>query len=331
MADGQLRTEIQYGGEAVYGTEVATPTEIGRVLRFTPTNENNMIYSRGLGEGRNVQNAVYGMYNCGGELEWEVHDFAFLKHWIGPQSGSGNAGSHYVLTESAIVGVSDSASIQSFSMEVNHQNLTVDDTDTYVGCVGDTFTLSGRIGTKLMANATLVAQKVISSTTGTAYTPTTTNPWIMAQGTWKWGAAPTTVAGVQAFTISYANGLIPNPSIDSRFYGIPVAGLRDYNFTILVKMEAAIATTLRDNFYGQANSPITPTSSASPTADLELEIILTEGSSSTNRNATIWLDDCSIDSIGKPIALGDELVLLEVNGTAKSGRGGVPIEWWTIA
>jgi len=330
MADGQLRTEIQYGGETTYGTEAATTQEIGKVTNFTPTNNNNLIYSRGMGEGRDVSNTMWGNYDCGGSVEWEVHDFAFLKHWIGPQSGAGSDGDPYLLTEDDIVGVTTN-DIQAFSLEANYQNTSSDDTDTYTGCVGNSFTLNGSIGSVLTCSADFVAQKVTSSTTGTVYTPVTTNPWIMVQSTIKWGSAPTTVAGIQSFSISYANNLIVNRSATSRFISIPVAGLRDYKFTLLVKMESAIATTLRDDFYGQSNIPIAGTADANPTANLEFKIEFTEGSSSADRNAYVWLDQCSIDDIGKPVAIGGELVVLEVSGTAKTGRSNAPISWWTVA
>jgi len=330
-SDAQLRTEIQYGGEAAaYGTEAATTTEIGKVTSFTPNNSNNFIYSRGLGDGRDYSNALWGNYDCGGNIVWEVHDFAFFRHWIGPLTGAGSTASPYVLTEDDNIGIVATTSIQAFSLEVNHQQgiTPTDDTDTYVGCVGQDFTLNGSIGSILTCNANFVAQKVISSTTGTAYTPVTTNPWLMAQGTVSFDATPTAVAGVQNFSLSYTNSLIINRDATSRFIAIPVAGFRVYNFTLLVKMNATIATQIRDKFYGQANSPIAGTGDANPTADLEFKLVFTEGAVSGDQQAAIWLDDCTIDSIGKPVAIGNELVLMSVNGTAQTARTNIPVTWY---
>lgn len=330
-SDAQLRTEIQYGGEtAAYGTEVATTTEIGKVKSFTPINNNNLIYTRGLGDGRNYTNALWGNYDCGGNITWEVHDFAFLRHWIGPLTGAGSTASPYVLTEDDDVGIVAATTIQSFSLEVNHQQgLTpTDDTDTYTGCVGNTFTLNGSIGSILTCSADFVAQKVTSSTSGTAYTPVTTNPWLMAQGIASFDSTPTAVAGVQNFSLTYNNSLIINRDATSRFITMPIAGPRTYNFTTLVKMNATIATQIRDKFYGQANSPIVATGDANPTADLEFKLVFTEGAVSGDQQATIWLDDCTIDSIGKPVAVGNELVMMSVNGTAQSGRSNTPITWY---
>ncbi len=330
-SDSQLRTEVQYGGEtSSYGNEATTGTEIGKVKSFTPINNNNIIYTRGLGDGRNYTNALWGNYDCGGNITWEVHDFAFLKHWIGPLTGAGTTGDPYILTENDNVGFVEATSIQTFSLEVNHQQgiTPTDDTDTYIGCVGNNFTLNGSIGTILTCNADFVAQKVVSSTTGTAYTPVTTNPWLMAQGTVKWASSPSTVAGIQDFSLTYSNSLIITRDATSRFITMPVAGPRIYNFTLLVKMNATIASTIRDDFYGQANEPIDATGDANPTADLEFEVLFTEGSASSDQQAELWLDQCTIDSIGKPVAVGEEVVLMSVNGTAQTGRSNIPIKWW---
>lgn len=330
MVDGQFRTEIQYGGESTYGTEVATTQEIGKVSKFTPTHNNNLMHIQGLGEGRDVTHSLYGVYDCGFDIEWEVSDFAFLKHWIGPQTGSGNTSSPYILTENDYVGLNTST-IQCFSMEVNHQDLATDDTDTYTGCVGNNFSLSGQIGSTLKCKASGVARSVTSSTTGTAYTAITTNPWIMAQGTWSWGTGPSAVAGIQSFTVDYSNSLIISRDIDSRFIAMPIAGIRSYKFSIVVKMTSTIATTFRDVFYGQANSPVTGVASASVIPDYELKILFSEGSSAGNRNAYLWLDACSIDSISKDISVGGDVVALTISGTAQTGRSNVPISWWTVA
>jgi len=42
------------------------------------------------------------------------------------------------------------------------------------------------------------------------------------------------------------------------------------------------------------------------------------------------LDQCSIDDISKPIALGGDLVLMSFNGTAREGKNNDPITWWTV-
>lgn len=329
-ATTSIFTKIQYGGESTYGTEATTGTEIkGKIQGFIPINENGLIKERGIGDGRNVANTLYGPYNCGGSLSWHVADFDFLKHWVGPLSGAGTAGDPYLLTEDDVVGVTTN-DIQAFSLEVNSPTGATDDVDTYAGCVGNSFSLSGSIGTPLICSADFVAQKPTSSTSGTAYTPVTTNPWVMHQGTWKYGATPTTFTGLQSFNITYSNNLIIERDAASRFINQPIAGIRDYTFTITVVTNADINSVLRDNFYGQANTPIAGTVSASPTINIEFEVALTEGSSSTNRNATIWLDQAFIDSIGKAIDIGGGLVIYTINGHAQDGKSSTPIKWWTV-
>lgn len=332
MGKSSIFTAIQFGGQtSAYETEAATTEELkGKILSFTSINENSLIKERGLGDGRNVTNTLYGPYNCGGSIVWHPAAFDFLKYWIGPMTGAGTAGDPYLLTEDNIVGLTTD-DIQVFSLEVNIPKGTTDDVDTYIGCVGNSFSISGSIGGPVTVSADFLARHVVSSTSGTAYTPTTTNPWMMHQGTWKWGSSPTAFTGLQSFNINYSNNLIDERDSNSRFRQQPIADGRDYNFSITVITTASINTTLRDDFYGQADTPIAGVVSASPTPNLEFEVVLSEGSSSTNRNATIWLDNAAVDSIGKPVSLGGELVIYTISGHAKSGRSSTPIKWWTVA
>jgi hypothetical protein len=326
MADGQLRTKLMYSGQtSVYSTAATPDSYIGRVKSFDPVNNNNTLPNYGSGDGRDPVNLLYGNYDSGGSLRWEVNNFDFLKHWIGFKDGAGTSGDPYKLNEADTTGLSAVSGLQVFTLEVNHINGTAEDVDTYVGCVGSNFSLSGRIGSSLEANATFVARNVISSTSGTTYTTPTTAVWRMFQGTWKWGATPSALAGVQSFTINYNNNLIVNRSADSRFISQPILGTRAYTFSLVIKMESTVATTLRDDFYGQANEPVDGSSGAVATGN-EFKIEFTDGTNSAN----IWLDDCSIDRISKPVSVdGGQMVLLQVDGTAKTGRSNAPISWWS--
>ena len=327
-----LFVKIQYGGQtSAYATEAATTSEIGKVQGFTPINENGLVLERGIGDGRDVSNTLYGPYTCGGSLSWHVHDFAFLKHWVGFQDGSGTAGSPYKLNEVDDVSLSSSAGLQVFSLEVNHLEGSTDDVDTYIGCVGNSFSLSGSIGEPVSASGDFVARHVVSSTTGTAYTPVTTNPWMMYQGTWSFGSSPSALTGIQSFSVGYTNNLVIERDAGSRFISQPLTGPRDYSWSLVIKSTASVNSSLRDNFYGQANTPVDGVSSASPTADIEFKIALSEGSSSTNRNATIWFDQASITSIGKAVNLGQGLVIYSVSGVAKSAKDNAFIKWWTVS
>lgn len=328
MVLNQQLTRYMYGPQtSAYATVGTRTTVLGRVQSFTPINKNGLMHDVGLGEGFNVAQSYFGPYDCGGSVVFNPTDFDFLKHWIGPKSGAGTAGDPYTLTEDDVVGLT-SSDIQVFSFEVANSTEGTPDVTTYVGCVGDTFDLSGAIGSKLNCNATFIARHPDNtSTTPTAYSADTGNAFLMLGGTWSWGATPTALTGVQSFNLRYSSNLIgpSNRDIDSRFIVQPVLGGRSYNFSLVIKMTSTLAASIRNDFYGASGTPATGGATANPTADLEFKVALLTGS----KNALFWLDQCSVDDISVPHQLNGGLALLTINGTAKSGRTNTPIKWWT--
>ena len=61
---------------------------------------------------------------------------------------------------------------------------------------------------------------------------------------------------------------------------------------------------------------------------------LSQGSTSGSKNAIIRLENCAIDNISKSVSLGDNIIEMTFNGTAKTGSGDPtanrPIKWWTV-
>jgi len=97
-------------------------------------------------------------------------------------------------------------------------------------------------------------------------------------------------------------------------------------------MTDSVATTLRDHFYGQTNSPSDGLDTAEPTL-YALIFDFSEGSGSGNRNAELLLSNCSINDISKPINIGDNIVELTINGAAKKGTTDTvnkPVKWWVV-
>uniref|UniRef100_A0A6M3LBK2 Tail protein n=1 Tax=viral metagenome TaxID=1070528 RepID=A0A6M3LBK2_9ZZZZ len=335
MSQASFNQKIQYGPEAsAYGTETAAYTELFRVTSINMAANNNFIYDRGLGEGLNIINTYFGPFDASGSVGYDVVDFNFLRHWIGDQSGAGTAGDPYILTEATKISAeAETATVlQPFSIESVNDTQAAKSVDIMTGCVGTTFSLSGSIGSKLTCSANFVGQKMGYRATGTTYTPVFSTALVMINGTWKWGATPTTISGVRSFTLNYANGLVLDTrSIESRFLGKPEMGQRLYNGTVTIIMGTALATTIINNFYGKLDSslytPETGSVSITPTADLEFKIEFVSGVTSAN----IWLDQCSIDNISKSVSLGGGLVLLTFAFTAKYGRSYIPISWWATA
>lgn len=328
------KTSVQYATETSYGTGGTPSTAIeGKIQTLTINNTNNLIRTTGLGEGRNETFVGWGNFECSWSMEIELASFNFLQYAIGPRGGSGTAVAPYYLEEADFRGYTGTT-LASFIMEVAGLDVSAGthNVDTLSGCVINSVGLQLNIGQTLKCSLEGFAKKVTSGTSATAYTPDTTKPWIFSQGVFKWNAS--TVARVTGATINISNNYDPElgRELGSRFPSEMEPGLRKYDWTITVKMTSAVATTLRDDFYGTANTPSDGIASAEPTFR-NIILNLSEGVTSGLRNAQILLSNCAINDISKPINIGDGIVELTINGTAKNGTLDTvnkPIKWWTV-
>lgn len=331
MAEGQVFTRFMWGGETTYGTAATRDNVLSRVQSFEPQENNSTIYERGLGEGLNIVQSYYGPYLCGATNMFNVNSFEFLKHFIGGRTGAGTAGDPYKFNEATSIGESDADLVmQPFTFEAANTTEATDDVQLFTGCIGNEFTLQATIGEIISCNATFFAQKSTRDVTATSYTPSTAKSYLAINGTWKFGATPTEFTSVRAFTINYTNNLDPNNfrTLDNRFIYLPVLSAgRLYTGSLTVYMSQSLATTIYTNFYGQTptSGPVSGSTDPAVTPDLEFKIELINGTS----NASIWLDQCSIDSISSPIAIGGGVVELTFNFTAKYGKDNAPIKYWT--
>jgi hypothetical protein len=251
-----FNTALQYGTESTWGTEVATTTAIGKVTNFTPIRNNNLVQIRAVGAGRNVIHTLWGPYDSGGSIQVELHDFDFLKHWIGPKSGSGTSGSPYVITESAIIGTTTSTDIVPFSLEVGSEEGASDAVNTYVGCTGNDLSLTCSQGSPVSGTFNFISKTHVPSAVATAYTEPSTPPWMYQQVTYKYGTTPGAIAKVQSWTITTSNNLFTYRD-NSRFIEQPEPGFRDYGWTM-----ALIATDLNKIAFenaadGGSSGPVT--------------------------------------------------------------------------
>lgn len=328
MAMNQNQTRYMFGLESVYGTAVTPTTVLSRVqsANLSP-GDNGFIYERGLGEGLNVVKTNIGIFNCGGSLTFNVSDFTFLQSWIGVKSGDGSSGTPYTLSESSTIDVAGNV-VRPFTFEEANTTESSDSVFTYSGCVGTSFSLSGSIGTPVQCTANFIGQKSKHTTSATSYTASTATSYVTVNSVVKWGSTPSSVSGVRDWTINFSNGVTDsNRDITSRFMNIPVLDNFSYTGTLSIIMSSGLASTIIENFYGQtaSNGPVDGSTTTQAVSDLEFKIELANGTNS----ATIWLDNCSIDNLSKPINLNGGLVLLSVAFTAKSAKDNALIKWWS--
>jgi len=330
------KTGVMYDEETSYGTGSTPANAIkGKISTVTINKVNNLIRTVGLGEGRNETFVAFGNFEVTWSIEYEIAAFDFLQFLIGSLHGSGTTAAPYYLQEEAFMDYTAGADsgLKSFGLEVSSEDSGgTDDNDTLSGCIINNASLSLALGETLKCSLDGFARTVTSSASATAFTADTTKPWIFAQGNFNWNSSD--VGRITSATINIANNFDPEVGreLGSRFVEAAEPGLRKYDWTITVKMTDTIATTLRDHFYGQANSPDTGIKDAEPTF-YDLIFNLSEGDVSDDRKAQILLENNSINDISKPVNIGENIVELTINGTAKAGKLDTtrrPVKWWTV-
>ncbi|MFW6312037.1 MAG: phage tail tube protein, partial [Nanoarchaeota archaeon] len=172
MSQSQQYTKVQYGGETTYGTETSSYNELFLVQSCNLTSNNNLIQSRGLGEGFNVKKALYGIFSASGDITQDLYDFTFLRHWIGALSGAGTLGDKYTLTEATRVNPSSSATyLQPFSIEkLNDTETSTNAVEVGLGCVGTDFSMTTSIGQTLNFNGNFIVRETKYRSTGETFT-----------------------------------------------------------------------------------------------------------------------------------------------------------------
>jgi hypothetical protein len=323
------KTSVSYKAETTFGTPVIPDAAVsGKITNFTLNRSNNLQRITGLGEGRNETFVALGNFECTWSMEYLPGDFAFLQFAVGAQTGSGTAVSPYVLTEADFRGTSalNTATIEAYSMGPS----TTHDVDTLTSCIINTFSITASVGNPVTVSCEGFAQKTVSkATAGVTPIASATKPYMFQQGTFNWNG--NAVARVTSFTMNFNNNIDPEAGrgLGDRFVQEWEPGLRKYDGVLTVRMTETIATTLRDHFYGAANQPSTGVVSAEPTFYAAI-MDFSEGASSGHRNAQITLTDCAINDISKPINIGENLVELTINLTAKKGTSSVALKYWTV-
>lgn len=333
------KTFIKYDEETAYGSgsagSVAASVIKGRIQSVNITENNNLIRTAGIGEDRNETFVGWGNYDCTWSMEYDIADFDFLRFAIGAWAGSGTTAAPWYLEEKSFMDYTagSASGLKSFFMDAAFMDVTggTNEIHTLSGCIINNVGLSLALGSTLKCSVDGFSKQSYTSGSVPTFTADTTKPWIFAQGAFLWNGS--SVARVTSATINFANNFDPETGreLGSRFITAAEPGLRKYDWTATVKMTSAVATTLRDHFYGQANSPNAGLDGSEPTL-YSLSLRLREGTASGDRQALLQLANCSINDISRPVNIGDNIVELTFNGAAKSGSveaSNRPIKWYT--
>jgi len=328
-----LRTSVIYAEETAFGTP-ASPTGsdyLDIVTNFSSSITNNSIRIHGIGEGRDATNAVNGVLDISGSLEWNLTDPAFLQYCVGGTvSGAGTTADPYEIAESNVIGYGAS-DFPTLTFEVNSEGGTNDDSVKYDGVTINTWTLTATQGEVVTVSGDWIGRSATSSTSVQAYTRPTNRPFTFVDGAVNVG---TDEAKVVSFTLTGENNVFTYRTLGSRLINQPVAGVRRYNFTIAMKMDfndaAGILSGIeaRNLTYGG-----TAAADVARNTPFPVSLILQEGTASGDRTVQFDLENCWFESFEQPTEVEDGVIEVTINGFGLAGLtdvvSKVPVRYWT--
>ncbi|OGC68312.1 hypothetical protein A2415_04485 [candidate division WWE3 bacterium RIFOXYC1_FULL_39_7] len=339
-------TYIIYAEETVFGTP-GTPTIanfVGRITSASVEMGNNYLLSQGIGEGRNVTQTVLGPFSVTGSINWEINDFTFVQYMIGDLAGVlGTVADPFELQERRNIGYTSGTDIPTITLEFGSEGDTQDQVLQVDGVVFKSFTLNASEGGLLNASCSWVGRNATRSTVLETYTAPTQRTFVFQQGTFELGNVGDPEAmEIRSFSLTLNNNTNIHRAIGSRFIQRQSLGKRRYTFNVTFKKKYDDTASTKNptallgaanpevSFFNAANTPLTTGTPITAVMNLDLS----EGGASTQREVRIELENVFFDSWSESIILG-EVVEVTVSGHAHSGLAdgaqNVPIRWWTIA
>lgn len=325
-----------YGEESSYATG-ATPSvgnHLGRVTAFNSRSVNNVISSRGVGEGPNRTSINLGNFAQTGTITCKPIDLTFLQYGVGYRDGLGTDASPYLIKEANKYGYT-STDNKTITLELGGQAATDTQVNTFPGTVFDSWTLNGREGAELEANVSFTAKSMARATSIETYTAPTGRTYVFNSGSVQWNSEELSLT---QFSVTCNSAHIPVRELFSdRLMKQPQRGARTYNFTLTMNMNfddtasTISSVELLDEFFQASNSPL---DAGAPTTR-DMVITISEGSASGDKVAIIQLEECIINDWSKAVSTDGGPVQITCTGTATAGKDEsgdkVPLKFYTIA
>lgn len=330
-------TYIIYGAETIYG-DGGTPTgtnRIGKVQSVNVSMTNNNQRYQGMGNGRNANGAVLGIFDITATADIQVDEDAlkFMQYFVGEVQGAGTVASPYELVELDNYGQTAATHIQSLGMQIGSEGDANDNTWDLKGVQGNTLTLNMNQGEIMTATYDFIVQTMESGTTLTAYTPDITKPFTFQSGAVTINSE---AFDCMSFSMTLTNTAQIHRNLGSRLIVQPVTGVRRYDFTLTFKFKfdstaaTLSGTELLAYFFGAATAPL---DGAAATA-YDMNVSVNEGAVADDRVIDIDLNNCYFESWSQPMPLEGGVFEVTVNGFGLNGEADgadlVPIRWYTI-
>lgn len=281
-----FRTNMAYFPESVdYGKTFAVTKKNaykvgGNVKSLNWTARQNIIKTGSIGAGRNYKQQLYGAYDASGSINWEVSDLSFLRFGAGDiaKFGTGADSDHpYVIVDAELTGIDadgltelgagdakafKTVRIRPYSiLAYDRENATGstynESIDSIKGAMTTDITLSGSVGTPLIATTNFIAREisfrrnltednapdftetaVVTGDNGNTFAKSPKDsydysqeaPLMFYQGKVKYGG--NTLALVQSFNVSINNNFRVYRAIGDKFIKMPTTGMRNFSATL---------------------------------------------------------------------------------------------------
>jgi len=308
-----------------------------KVTVFNYNITNNFQRIQGIGEGRNATHGVPMGLDVTGSVEWELTDPDCLQYCvIATLSGAGTVGDPYELQEINRIGY-ESGEMNTLTWEIGSEGAT-DDVLVFDGVCINNWGITAAVGETVKCTADWVARTVNVSTTAETYVSPTNRPLFFGDGSVTVGSD--TAKRLQSFSINGTNNLFIYRSLGSRLIEKPEAGVRRYDFTIVMRCHRDEAGSVLSGVEARAlafsgvTTATTPLDSGDFTA-VAISLDLVEGAVAGDRVINIDLENCYIESVGAPIDLEGGAYEITITGFGLSGltdsTNKVPIRYWTVS
>lgn len=282
-----FRTNMAYFPETEYGTFAVTDTNCykvgGKVKSLNWTARQNIIKTGSVGDGRNYKQQLYGTYDANGSINWEVSDLSFFRFGAGDiaRFGTGSIeGAPFAIVDSELTGIDDTGDLTSLQSEATDSYSKVrirpfsilaydrengagvpdynESVDRIKGAMMTDISISGSIGTPLVATTNFVAKKIefkrhLDTTAneipdfangdvpddfgnGMGITPAKSHslaqeaPLMFYEGEVNYGGNK--LALVQSFSIALNNNYRIYRSVGDKFIKMPTTGMRNFTTTL---------------------------------------------------------------------------------------------------
>ena len=256
-------------------------------------------------------------------------------------SGTGVVATPYEAAERNEIGYT-ATYCPTLTIQIGKATESTDDVITVNGAVITSWEISGKVGELITYSCDFQARTAISSTTVTAYTAPSDDPFNFVEATaYLNGATRTaTVLKCQSFNVKGANEFAFSNELSTRVPVQPVLKSRKYDFTLEVLMTTDATATVLDAQELRAkilSSTNTFSNSPTPTECGDLNILISEGAANADKVMSIELENCYFDSISEPIDIGNGTCTMTINGFALQGSTDgsvatdfVPFRWYAV-